>query len=540
MSETVVVLGGGIGGLSAAHELAERGFDVEVYEKRPIFGGKARSIPVPDTAGEGTKPLPGEHGFRFFPAFYRHIFDTMRRIPYGDNEQGVFDNLVETTHWMIAREDEAEIDAPLELPQMLEEWETIADFLFGDTLGIPDDEKHFFWGKLLQFLTTCEARRRDEYDELPWWEFIEAEDKSPAYQQFFGIGVTRGLVAMRAEESSTRTIGRIYIQLLLGIAFPWLHVDSILDGPTSDVWIEPWVDYLDGLGVSFHPETTVEHIAVEDDEIAHVEISSGGTQQEVAGDAYVAAMPVEVMADLLTDDLVAAAPSLRDIDRLETAWMNGIMFYLDERVPITQGHVIYEDSPWALTSIAQQEFWDRDLSEYGTGEVESIISICISNWETPGDGIEKPAKECTPEEIKREVWTQITNRLNDRGKTVLEEDMIVDWFLDPDIEFPAPNETTNAEPLLINTIGSRDYRPGADPGVPNLFLAADYVRTNTDLATMEAANEAARRATNAILHHFDHDSDPCEVWPLEEPDVFVPLKQYDEIRYKRGLPHRSA
>ena len=30
-------------------------------------------------------------------------------------------------------------------------------------------------------------------------------------------------------------------------------------------------------------------------------------------------------------------------------------------------------------------------------------------------------------------------------------------------------------------------------------LAADYVRTHTDLATMEAANEAARRAVNGIL-----------------------------------------
>ena len=35
--------------------------------------------------------------------------------------------------------------------------------------------------------------------------------------------------------------------------------------------------------------------------------------------------------------------------------------------------------------------------------------------------------------------------------------------------------------------------------IPNLVLAADYVRTHTDLATMEGANEAARRAVNAIL-----------------------------------------
>ena len=59
----IAVIGGGIGGLSAAHELAERKFDVTVFEANERLGGKARSIPV-----EGQGALHGEHGFRFFPA----------------------------------------------------------------------------------------------------------------------------------------------------------------------------------------------------------------------------------------------------------------------------------------------------------------------------------------------------------------------------------------------------------------------------------------------------------------------------------------
>jgi uncharacterized protein with NAD-binding domain and iron-sulfur cluster len=64
----VAVLGGGMAGLAVAHELAERGFDVTVYEPKAL-GGKARSIPVPGTSGGGRRDLPGEHGFRFFPGF---------------------------------------------------------------------------------------------------------------------------------------------------------------------------------------------------------------------------------------------------------------------------------------------------------------------------------------------------------------------------------------------------------------------------------------------------------------------------------------
>src|SRR3954471_8602417 len=90
---TVAVLGGGMAGLAAAHELAERGFDVTVYERNAL-GGKARSIPVAHSATGGRRDLPGEHGFRFFPGFYHHVPDTMRRIPFAGNANGVWDNLV--------------------------------------------------------------------------------------------------------------------------------------------------------------------------------------------------------------------------------------------------------------------------------------------------------------------------------------------------------------------------------------------------------------------------------------------------------------
>ena len=67
---TVAIIGGGVGGLSAAHELGARGFRVTVYEKRATLGGKARSIPVAGSGVGGRKDLPGEHGFRFFTGFY--------------------------------------------------------------------------------------------------------------------------------------------------------------------------------------------------------------------------------------------------------------------------------------------------------------------------------------------------------------------------------------------------------------------------------------------------------------------------------------
>src|SRR5919106_4999608 len=98
---SVAVLGGGVGGLSAAHELAERGFDVTVYEQRDAAGGKARSMPVPGSGTDGRADLPAEHGFRFFPGFYRHLPDTMARIPHG--RRTAADHLVPATRILLAQ-----------------------------------------------------------------------------------------------------------------------------------------------------------------------------------------------------------------------------------------------------------------------------------------------------------------------------------------------------------------------------------------------------------------------------------------------------
>src|SRR5271170_1207881 len=119
MRQTVAVFGGGVAGLSAAHELAERGFQVHLYERKQALGGKARSIPVPNSGENGRLPLPGEHGFRFFPGFYKHVIDTMRRTPY-DAHNNVFDNLSIATRMLLARVGQPQIEWVARRPSNVE------------------------------------------------------------------------------------------------------------------------------------------------------------------------------------------------------------------------------------------------------------------------------------------------------------------------------------------------------------------------------------------------------------------------------------
>jgi 15-cis-phytoene desaturase len=244
------------------------------------------------------------------------------------------------------------------------------------------------------------------------------------------------------------------------------------------------------------------------------------------------------MTGLVTNDLKRAAPSLANLDKLQTRWMNGIQFYLKSDVPLVHGHSNYLDSPWALTSVSQKQFWPGvDFADLGDGQVGGILSVVISDWDAAGIVYGKPATSCTPEEIKTEVWAQLKAHLNTVTVETLSDSNLLSWFLDPDIQFPNPNAVTNAEPLLINPAGSLQYRPESYTEIPNLFLASDYVRTYTDLATMEGANEAARRSVNAILDASGSHGLKAQIWPFQEPEIFKPMREYDLLRFKLGLPH---
>lgn len=568
MSDKVIILGGGVGGMSAAHELIERGFEVEVYERQIIAGGKARSIPVMQGEDDhGSKErhiealrkwvaldgamtpigakrpwLPGEHGFRFFPNFYRHITDTMARTPFHDKGT-CLDNLVDTTQVLVSQFEKPGIIVPERFPRNLKELSNaLKSVLYTisprDQIAFEDVE-HFF-GCMWRILTSCKERRFDEYERIGWWEFIGAEHRSEAYQKFLAIGLTRSLVAAKARTASTKTVGDIAVQLQLGLAAPDATSNRLLNGPTNVAWIQPWLEYLEGKGVKYHFESTVTGIECRDGRIVSATVESNGETKKITGDWFISALPVERIAPLVTREMAELAPALRHLPALaqNVQWMNGIQFYLTRDVPLTHGHVIFIDSAWALTAVSQRQFWSLiNFENWGDGKTKGLLSIDISQWNKPGlNG--KCAIDCTRDEIAQEVWNQLKISLNVDGEEVLRDEDLHYWFLDPDIvEDPAdPARNDNVEPLLVNRVNTWRLRPEAATRIPNFFLAADYVRTFTDLATMEGANEAARRAVNAILERSRSDAPKCQIWDLHEPDILKPLREYDRARYHAGLP----
>src|SRR6266436_3407897 len=105
-----------------------------------------------------------------------------------------------------------------------------------------------------QVMTSSKWRRIAEYEPLAWTDFVDANRRSPAYAAWFGSAMTRTLLAASGDEASARTVGDVLVQLLIGAFIPGASDDRLLQGPTNEVWIDPWRDHLTTLGVSFHSD----------------------------------------------------------------------------------------------------------------------------------------------------------------------------------------------------------------------------------------------------------------------------------------------
>lgn len=372
-------------------------------------------------------------------------------------------------------------------------------------------------------------------------DFIKASSMSEDYRELLVKMFTASLVAAQPDKANTRTMGLMFEALVysaLGLG-PYGPPDQVLNGPTNEAFIDPWITYLTGIGVEFKVGWTVTGLAYGGGRVTGAQVGDpGGTTGAVTADHYVLAMPLERVQPLMTPALKAADPALARLSNLTTDWMNGVMIYLREPRPIAAGHLIYAGTPWALTSISQAQFWRNGFAAtYGDGTVTDCLSLDLSDWNTPGVLFGKTAKQCTRPQIAQEVLAQVRAALPN-GAALLPDSIVHSWFVDPAITGEGTPSVASDEPLFINTTGSWTDRPNARTNIPNLYLAADYVRNSINLATMEGACEGGRMAANAILDAAGSSATRARLFSLYLPREFTALYATDDARYLLGLPNQ--
>lgn len=472
--------------------------------------------------------VPAEHGFRYFPAFYRHVFDTMKRIRLLDDHrtttarpfQTVLDNLVPTRTTILAVNVPPNEEAPMGDPRFKisrdppRSWREVQDLvagLLGRLKYTSKDLAHLSL-KITKYMTSGPTRRR-AYEAMTWWDFVEGGalsercaahlDRSPEI-----------LAGMVAKESDARTQGNCMVQLLLNQLTGSRFSDATLNASTTSAWFTPWRDYLqEVLGVKFRCGI-LDGFKLEQNRILPViqyKDLFGPTEGAKldADDLFVIAAPIQAMIDSSDEDglckkflaclrtagdqLDESRRSPGDFEQLE-AWIqrvqewewnsseieqlssplrhvSGIQFYFETDVHPTKGHTIYLDSAWGLSSISPIEFWTRPLLR--SDGYRGMVSVDIGNWYS-NDSRGKTAWGSSREEIARSVWGQMTKTIPNRERIYGHSVPAPAFYhLDDNIQFDEhenSERTTpcrNRAPYLIARPEDWPFRPGdLDTKVP--------------------------------------------------------------------------
>jgi hypothetical protein len=231
---------------------------------------------------------------------------------------------------------------------------------------------------------------------------------------------------------------------------------------------------------------------------------------------------------------------------------------------------------WGLSSISQSEFWNlRGSFADGYADVLSVDVCTTGDFATaePGDGTfwgfmknvngsNAHQVDLRRLEIAREVWKQLRPRIDDRDKLAHPRYFHVDRnirpqgnvskFLASSYSVDKPRPGTSDEP---NCVGEGEIKYSLNYN--RWVMCGTFMATHTRLTTMEAANESARHAVNALLNALELDTDDKRAANIKgtpapnrsigargflgiEPDSKTPIwiETYQNKQYNGASPFR--
>lgn len=516
---SVAIIGSGISGLSTAHELAERGYQVSVYEKLSEPGGVARSF------RQNPSSTPSEYSWRGFGPFYHNVFDLMKRIP--EKDKTVYDSLTRPIHFIFTKNR-------------------------GGLTGELSFRDNLILGITILKVAFAGEKRTNYYASVNASDYMKERMSHRGWKQFISmIGPWVGIDPQRA--SLYHTIYFIVIHFLPNDRPPYSHSDekgewkmgimdwSVTNKPTSEAWFEPWVDYLESLGVKFYFNSPLKSISLEENKIDCVVVENNGNDCSIKADYYVMAISPFGMKTVLGNSLFNNSEVLSDLkNQFVNLTQDGPHNQVSFRIGFNKKAnwsdddrpVILSDSEFNITMYDQDKWWNGvelgdDISTLWSG------TACIGY--SPGKLFRKPVTDLTEEEFEKEILNQLSKDkgFNEMLKEFSNETFpemkknIIHFEVWKSWKFSKP--LTTMEPKYVDSTNTRKYQPSVISPFSNMFFAGGHTQTTTNIWSMEAAAEAGRRAADMITGEestFDHDKGP----------ILNTVGKIDDFLYDCNLP----
>jgi squalene-associated FAD-dependent desaturase len=411
--QSVLVIGGGLAGLTAASALAPRGFNVTVLESRNRLGGRASSF---TDANSGQVIDACQHVSMGCCTNFSH-FCRMVGIDHLLAPQPVLYFM--TNDRRMSRFGADPLPAPLHLARSL----LRAHYL---TLG---DKLRIGWGMLSLLL----ADSKDDRPLLPWLK--KHRQNSRTIDRFWGV------VLVSALNETIDRLGLKYARKVFRDGFlrhrKGFEV-SVPTVPLSRFYGEELQSWFGKQGIAIEVNAGATQFKVLDGRIAGLTLRDG---RELHADWYVSAVPFDRLIDLLPSAVVERHDEFRQIRNLDVSPITSVHLWFDR--PIM-------DLPHAVL-VDCLGHWVFNRGKVATGEYYVQVVISAS----------RSLKDLGREEIQRRIVEELGRLFPKKASATVLRGRVV----------------TEHRATFSTVPGVDQWRPKQVTPVPNLILAGDWTQS---------------------------------------------------------------
>ena len=443
----MIVIGGGLAGLSAGVALAEAGWRVRLFEQRPYLGGRATSYVLPD----------GEHVDNCQHVTLgccTNLEDFYRRVG-SENKIKFFDRLLfQDPQGRIGIMQAGILPAPL---HMTGSFLTFAPLTTADKTSI---------GRALLDILRGQGRTPDldTAGGISMLEWLRRRNQTPgAIERFWRVVLVSAL-----DEELDRT------DACFGVDVFWKGFLCNRTGYRMGVPSVPLAQLYDGCkseierrGGEVNLRMPVRAIQCDREALTGVEFDN---QRRETADAYVFAIPHQALAELLPPAIMEREPRLARIGQIKVSPITGVHFWFDREV-MREPFVTLLDTTTQWIFNKTKLYGEGNGSRPETGQYLQLVISASYNL------LQKSRQE-----IVDLCLAEVRQALPQSRDAKLVKSTVI----------KEAAATFSPEP------GVDELRPSQHTAVKGLYLAGDWTATGWP-ATMEGAVRSGYLAAEALL-----------------------------------------
>jgi len=492
----IIIIGGGIGGLSCATALAETGkFDISIFES-DIIGGQASS--------KKSKLCNTEISWRVFGCSYNNLLGIIHDI-------SAMDNFYNASPGDLCYADKTIYALTID--------HLLANHIQRDTLI-----------KSIPLILNCKERNIDGSHDQTADEYF-GHDKIMR----FIVGPLMGLEPTKVTLSAVLKFGYALSQKKNN----YCSEDSLSilsKYPTSDSLFAPWAEYLRDKGVKIHEHSSLDDIIYSNGSIDSVIINN---TKHVA-DEIVFACSLEPLANIFNSSAALRSTALNQkLNRLKSGqqfYISVNFYWKKEIIKDRECHAYTFVDGWM--PIILKRFIKTDYVEDNCNQdIKEVWNIGVADY-LQGNYVKKHTSQSSLEEIVHEIKMNIMNSPHFRNYFDFENNTWDDYFYGYEFDDRYYRKLPTTEKFSINKGIEENLLNNKEPELgDNAYFSAYYVKNTTGGASMETSCEIGLETADLICKKYGV-TNPRKPIHQTSPYLYslaLPLVMLDCILYKLNL-----